>query len=84
MKLTYVKKHLSVDQFDDFELPDFAVLTGMNGSGKTHLLQAINNGSITVSGLSRLRKVLFTQSEFQIDPEQPISAQTLAQERTNA
>jgi ABC-type molybdenum transport system ATPase subunit/photorepair protein PhrA len=30
------------------ELPDFAILTGLNGSGKTQLLRAIENGSVTV------------------------------------
>jgi predicted ATPase len=29
-----------------FELPDFSVLTGLNGSGKTHLLEAISTNSL--------------------------------------
>ena len=44
MKLSFKNNHISIRQFDDVELPDFVVLTGRNGSGKTHLLQAIKAG----------------------------------------
>jgi ABC-type cobalamin/Fe3+-siderophores transport system ATPase subunit len=30
-------------------LPDFVILSGINGSGKTHLLQGINQGQITLN-----------------------------------
>ena len=30
------------------ELPDFTVLTGLNGAGKSHLLEAIDEGSVIV------------------------------------
>jgi energy-coupling factor transporter ATP-binding protein EcfA2 len=44
LKLDFVKNHISIRRFDTVELPDFVVLTGRNGSGKTHLLQAIKAG----------------------------------------
>lgn len=37
----------------EFELPFFTVLTGENGSGKTHLFEALNdnaNGQILIDG----------------------------------
>lgn len=37
-----IKKYKSIN-ICEFELPDFSVLTGLNGSGKTHLLEAISN-----------------------------------------
>lgn len=43
MKITIKQKHKSINPPCDFELPDFSVLTGRNGSGKTHLLEAISN-----------------------------------------
>jgi hypothetical protein len=46
VKLSFVKKYLSVDAFPDTELPAFVLLTGLNGAGKTHLLQAIAAGDI--------------------------------------
>jgi energy-coupling factor transporter ATP-binding protein EcfA2 len=44
LKLSFENNHISIRQFDTVELPDFVVLTGRNGSGKTHLLQAIKAG----------------------------------------
>ncbi len=50
MKLEFIKKHKSIYQLESEELPSFIVLTGLNGSGKSHLLEAIENGSISVDG----------------------------------
>ena len=41
-----------IKQMGKFELPDFAVLIGRNGVGKTQLLKAIASGSVVVSGVS--------------------------------
>ncbi|MBR9788576.1 MAG: AAA family ATPase [Vibrionaceae bacterium] len=43
MKITIRQNHKSVLQGLEFELPMFTVLTGENGSGKTHLFEAIQN-----------------------------------------
>jgi AAA15 family ATPase/GTPase len=53
MKLTFVKPYLSIESFPECELPKFTVLTGVNGSGKTHLLQAINSGHVKSSVAAR-------------------------------
>ena len=45
-QLTFQTTHLSISSFPTIELPDFAMITGKNGSGKSHLLQALYNGSI--------------------------------------
>lgn len=47
MKLTQRTPHLSVKHLPDVELPPFTVLTGVNGAGKTHLLTAIANLSVS-------------------------------------
>ena len=41
----------AIKQMGTFELPDFAVLIGRNGVGKTQLLRAIASGSVVVSGV---------------------------------
>lgn len=41
MQIKITTKHKSITPPCDFEFPDFSVLTGKNGSGKTHLLEAI-------------------------------------------
>ncbi|MFZ4762586.1 MAG: ATP-binding protein [Alphaproteobacteria bacterium] len=38
--------HKSITAFGDVDLPDFTVITGLNGSGKTHLLEAITQRRI--------------------------------------
>lgn len=45
-KLSFQTSHKSIKSFPDIELPKFVVLTGRNGSGKTHLLTAIKTGKI--------------------------------------
>lgn len=45
MEIKIIKKHKSIDLPCDFSLPDFSVLTGKNGSGKTHLLEAMADNS---------------------------------------
>ena len=49
MKLELRSPYLSIEQLNEFELPDFAVLIGLNGVGKTQLLDAIKNNQISVS-----------------------------------
>lgn len=41
MQIRIYKIHKSIIPPSEFELPNFSVLTGKNGSGKTHLLEAI-------------------------------------------
>jgi ABC-type multidrug transport system ATPase subunit len=51
MKLSFRKTHKSILSFPDIELPNFVVLTGVNGAGKSHLLEAIENGSMQVDDI---------------------------------
>ena len=50
MKLKLIKPYLSIEQLNEFELPDFAVLIGRNGVGKTQILDAIAQKHISVLG----------------------------------
>jgi ABC-type molybdenum transport system ATPase subunit/photorepair protein PhrA len=47
--LTFTSVHKSITRLDDITLPKFVVLTGRNGSGKTHLLTAIKGGQVRSS-----------------------------------
>jgi ABC-type uncharacterized transport system ATPase component len=51
MKLYFLKGHKSISSFPEIELPNFVVLTGVNGAGKSHLLEAIENGSIQIDDI---------------------------------
>ena len=47
MIISTIKKHKSITQGLTFELPDFCVLTGKNGSGKSHLFEAMTDRGCT-------------------------------------
>lgn len=49
MKLTFSHAYKSITSFPDVDLPPLTVITGLNGSGKSHLLQGIDEGAITVN-----------------------------------
>lgn len=42
LSLKYQSRYKSIDYIDNIDLPDFVVITGLNGSGKSQLLEAIN------------------------------------------
>lgn len=48
-KLSFSSIHKSITGLNEIDLPNFVVLTGKNGSGKTHLLTAIMEGKVTSS-----------------------------------
>jgi ABC-type multidrug transport system ATPase subunit len=46
MHLSQRLRHKSIKALPDIDLPALTVLTGVNGAGKTHLLEAIKEGSV--------------------------------------
>ncbi len=52
ISLKFVRPHRSIQSLSDISLPDFTIITGINGSGKSHLLESIKNGAIAVVGVS--------------------------------
>jgi predicted ATP-binding protein involved in virulence len=51
MRLIFRKKYKSIDSFDPIDLPQFTVLTGVNGAGKSHLLEALELGHVSLEGI---------------------------------
>lgn len=52
MRLTFINAYKSISSFLETELPDFVIITGVNGAGKSHLLEAINSGCIQIDSIS--------------------------------
>ena len=73
MRIELKQPYLSIKQMKAFDLPDFAVLIGRNGVGKTQLLDAIANGRTIVSGLSKLKIRKFDINSFQPKHSGPAS-----------
>lgn len=46
MKIRVSQQHKSIPAGLEFYLPNFCILTGKNGSGKTHLLEAMANTTL--------------------------------------
>lgn len=84
MKLIYQKNYISIQKFNDVEVPDFVILTGINGSGKSHLLESINNKSVVIEGAENARTVLFDYKTFYLENEAVYSARQIIDERNNA
>jgi predicted ATPase len=47
MQLEFRQPHLSITAFPTIDVPQLTIIVGLNGSGKSHLLQAIDRGAIT-------------------------------------
>jgi len=52
MKLSFNRSYKSVSRFESIELPKFTILTGVNGAGKSHLLEAIEGNHVSIEGIT--------------------------------
>ncbi len=84
MELRFNSKYISIDQFSPVEISDFTVLTGVNGSGKSHLLEAIEKRNVAISGMEQAHIVLFNYETFRLDNESAFNAHQLSAERESA
>lgn len=50
--LEFKRQHKSIEAFEAVDLPELTILTGLNGSGKTHLLEALANGAVSFGDVS--------------------------------
>ncbi|MBC8554942.1 MAG: ATP-binding protein [Gammaproteobacteria bacterium] len=84
MKLVFKQNHISITQFESIEISDFTVLTGVNGSGKSHLLGAIEQNKVVISGMEQARIVHFNYETFRLDNEPVFNAQQITAETEGA
>jgi len=82
--LSFRSQHLSIKDLPTTELPDFTVLTGINGSGKTHLLEAIRDGKVAVDSVSPDKIKLFNWSDLIPATGETADPQNLRSERESA
>lgn len=66
MTLSYRCDHLSIKAFEDTEINDFSVITGLNGSGKSHLLNAIDTGAISITDVDIDEIILYNYADFNV------------------
>lgn len=68
MKLKFIEQYYSIKELNDIDIPEFVVLTGLNGAGKTHLLRAMSCKSIELKDeekiLSNVKYVNFAENSI--------------------
>ena len=85
MILKFLNNYASITEFSDINIPNFTVITGVNGSGKTHLLKGIEKGFIRIEGNPTDKIKYFDYQSFRtIKSESVPSAQTLQNAKNQA
>ncbi len=85
MKVKFFSKYKSITEFKEVEFKNFTVLTGVNGSGKTHLLEAIKDKKVRIEGyVNSNRIVLFNYENFKLENENKFTAYQIQQDKINA
>lgn len=77
LKLSFSKSHLSIKELNSIELPQMTVITGLNGSGKSHFLQAIANTAISIESINKEDIALFNNQTF----HPPVSGSSIDQKQ---
>ncbi len=84
MELIFKQDHISITSFNPVELSSFTVLTGVNGSGKSHLLSAIEQKKVIFKSLENAKIVHFNYETFKLENESAFNAQQIKQESSSA
>ena len=64
MRIELKQPHMSIKTLTTEELPEFTVLIGRNGAGKTQLLQAIQQGQAAIHGIGKDEIELYDMNSF--------------------
>jgi len=84
VEFAFLKEHLSISKFNTFSTPDLLVLTGVNGSGKSHFLEAISKNKVAINGEKDCNISLFNYETFRLDNERNYNLHAIQQEKENA
>lgn len=84
MKISFKSNYKSIEHFDEVNAPDFVVLTGVNGSGKSHLLEAINSNAVVINDSNARKIVWFNFENFRLENEGNNNSQAIYQEVNQA
>ena len=83
MELKFKQDYKSIYTFSSVELSDFSILTGYNGSGKSHLLESLLKGNSQIDDITVNEIVLFDYKTFYLENEPAINTQQLNQDKLN-
>lgn len=66
INLKFVSPYISIEAFEPITISDFSLITGLNGSGKTHFLKALANGHISAEGIDNKDIIYYNYDDFKI------------------
>ncbi|WIY25981.1 AAA family ATPase [Parasedimentitalea psychrophila] len=66
--VSFVRPHISIQELETIVLPDFAVLTGINGSGKSHFLDGLSKGAFSSDSVQDHQSEILSFDGSQIAP----------------
>ena len=88
MKIKFIASHKSIESFKEKEIKDFSIFTGLNGSGKTHILGGIKLGKIQVDNIDisidTSKVVCFNFSDFLLQNQPASDTISIAHLKINA
>ncbi|SNR75459.1 AAA family ATPase [Lutibacter flavus] len=84
MKLIYQADYISIKSFNPIVIDDFSILSGINGSGKTHLLKAIDTGRVVIGGIDKSEIVYYNYNDFSVITENSETNPAIKQRLNNA
>lgn len=77
MKISLKQKTATITCLEEVNLPDFTILTGLNGSGKTQLLKSLKSGSIIVEGIPAAGIHYYDALNFRLQETANINSQQI-------
>ena len=84
MRIQFKEIYFSIENFNPVDISNFTVLTGINGSGKSHLLRAIKERKVVFTDITNPNIVLFNYETFKLDNESSFNLQQISNEREQA
>lgn len=74
MKIKFLQNYKSIEGFNEKEIKDFSIFTGLNGAGKTHILESIHEGFIKVDNIHKDEIIYFNFTNFLLQNQSAASA----------
>lgn len=84
MNIKFAQKYKSIADFDEINIKDFSIFLGVNGSGKTHLLKALQEEFVKANSIPKEKISYFNLQTFLIKNQKPVTPADLDAEKMQA
>ena len=84
MKVKFNQKYKSINDFNEIDIKDISIFLGVNGSGKTHILKAIQEGFVLTDSIPKEKISYFNLQTFLIKNQKGVTPRNLDDEKLQA